>query len=112
LRRAAGTGAWPEYTLYGRGGIHDNAAKAKKVGKQHDWNKMEILAQGNRIRFVLNGVLISYWREPKPEAIKEGPIGLQLHSNKEPQEVQFKGLTLETFPEDKLTTLKAETPKR
>ena len=33
--------------------------------------------------------------------IKEGPIGLQLHANKEPQEVQFKGLKLTTFPDDK-----------
>jgi hypothetical protein len=93
------------YDLYGREMIHENAAKAKKVGKQHDWNKIEILAQGNRIRFVLNGVLVSDWREPRPERIKEAPIGLQLHSNMEPQEVRFKNLTLETFPEDKLTTL-------
>jgi hypothetical protein len=95
------------FDLYGRNLIHNNADKAKKVGKQHDWNKIEILAQGNRIRFVLNGVLVSDWREPKPERIKEAPLGLQLHSNKVPQEVQFKGLRLETFPEDKLTTLKA-----
>ena len=39
------------------------------------------------------------------DRIKEAPIGLQLHSNKVPQEVQFKNLILETFPEDKLTTL-------
>jgi 3-keto-disaccharide hydrolase len=95
------------YDLYGRNGIHDNAAKARKVGKQHDWNHIEILAQGNRIRFVLNGVLISDWREPMPKTIKEAPIGLQLHQNPKPQEVQFKNLTLETFPEDKLTTLKS-----
>jgi hypothetical protein len=94
------------YDLYGRAGIHKNADKAKPVGKQHDWNHMEILAQGNRIRFVLNGVLISDWREPEPERIKEAPIGLQLHSNKVPQEVQFKNLKLEAFPEDRLTTLK------
>lgn len=96
------------YDLYGRAMIHHNGAKAKKVGKQHDWNHIEILAQGNRIRFVLNGVLISDWREPKPETIKEAPIGLQLHQNPKPQEVQFKNLTLETFPEDKLTTLKSD----
>jgi hypothetical protein len=96
------------YDLYGRAGIHNNAAAAQKVGKQHDWNNMEILAQGNRIRFVLNGVLISDWREPMPERIKDAPIGLQLHSNKEAQEVQFKNLRLETFPADKLTTLKGE----
>ncbi len=94
------------FDLYGRTMIHHNAKEAKKVGKQHDWNDMEILAQGNRIRFVLNGVLISDWREPKPETIKKAPIGLQLHENKVPQEVQFKGLVLETFPEDKLITVK------
>ena len=96
------------WDLYRRSGIHSNAEKAKKVGKQHDFNHMEILAQGNRIRFVLNGVLISDWREPKPELISEAPIGLQLHSNKVPQEMQFKNLKLETFPEDKLTTVTAE----
>ena len=94
------------YDLYGRNMLHQNADKAKSVGKQHDWNKMEILAQGNRIRFVLNGQLISDWREPEPDRIKEAPIGLQLHSNKEPQELQWKGLELETFPEDKLLTVK------
>ena len=51
-------------------------------------------------------MLISDWREPKPDLIKEAPIGLQLHSNPVAQEVQFKGLVLETFPADKLTTLK------
>jgi hypothetical protein len=99
------------YDLYGRNMIHNNGDKAKKVGKQHDWNHMEILAQGNRIRFVLNGVLISDWREPMPDRIHEAPIGLQLHQNKAPQEVQFKHLTLETFPEDKLTTLKKDGEK-
>lgn len=94
------------YDLYGRNGIHANAQEARKVGKQHDWNTIEILAQGNRIRFVLNGVLISDWREPEPERIHEAPIGLQLHSNNMPQEVQFRILTLEAFPEDRLTTVK------
>jgi hypothetical protein len=93
------------WDLYGRNSIHKNAEKAKVVGKQHDWNRIEILAQGNRIRFVLNGELISDWREPEPERIKEGPIGLQLHSNKVPQEVRFRKLMLETFPEDRLVTL-------
>ncbi len=94
------------YDLYGRNLIHRNAAKAKKVGKQHDWNKIEVLAQGNRIRFVLNGVLISDWRDPEPQRIKVGPIGLQLHSNRKPQEVQWKNLQVETFPQDKLITVK------
>ncbi len=98
------------YDLYGRNLIHQNADRARKVGKQHGWNHIEILAQGNRVRFVLNGKLISDWREPQPDRIHTAPIGLQLHANKEPQQVEFKGLTLETFPEDKLTTLGSEKP--
>jgi len=94
------------YDLYGRNLIHKNADIAQPVGKQHDWNRIEILAQGNRIRFVLNGKLISDWREPEPKRINEAPIGLQLHSNRQPQEVRFKNLALETFPEDRLLTVK------
>lgn len=95
---------WGLYDLYGRNGGPDlkvDTQPAKKVGKQHDWNDMEIFAQGNRIRLVANGVLVVDWRDPKPETIKEGPIGLQLHSNKVPQEVRFKGLVLTTFPDDR-----------
>jgi hypothetical protein len=98
------------YDLYGRNLIHQNADQARKVGKQHDWNHIEILAQGNRVRLVLNGTLISDWREPQPDRIHEAPIGLQLHSNQEQQQVEFKGLTLETFPADKLTTLDSKNP--
>ncbi len=92
------------YDLYGRKLIHENAEAAKAVGHQHDWNKVEILAQGNRIRFALNGTLVSDWREPEPDRIEAGPIGLQLHSNKESQEVRFRNLQLETFPREGLVT--------
>lgn len=96
------------WDLYGREKIHDNATKAKEVGYQHDWNRIEILAQGNRIRTVLNGTLITDWRDPEPDRLVEGPIGLQLHSNPVPQEVRFRKLLLETFPEDRLATLPSE----
>lgn len=92
---------WGLYDLFGRNGLKCDTAPAKKVGKQHDWNEMEIFAQGNRIRLIANGVLVVDWREPEPNRIKEAPIGLQLHSNKVPQEVQFRGLVLTTFPDDK-----------
>jgi hypothetical protein len=94
------------FDLYGREMIHRNNEIAKTVNKQHDWNQYEILAQGNRIRFVANGKLISDWREPDPTRIKEAPIGLQLHSNDVAEKVQFKNLKLETFPDDKLLTVK------
>jgi hypothetical protein len=98
---------WGMYDLYGREGrLGVDAAPAKKVGKQKDWNDLEILAQGNRVRVAVNGTQVIDWYDPEPDRIKEGPIGLQLHSNSVPQEVHFKDLTLTTFPEDKLTTVK------
>jgi hypothetical protein len=95
------------YDLFGRNGLPVDGGPAKKVGKQHDWNDIEILAQGNRVRVAINGAAVVDWRDPEPKRIKEGPIGLQLHSNGVPQEIHFKGLKLETFPkEDKLITVK------
>lgn len=98
---------WGMYDLFGRNGLPVNGAPAKKVGKQHDWNDIEILAQGNRVRVAVNGAAVVDWRDPEPDRIQAGPIGLQLHSNNVPQEVHFKGLVLETFPkEDRLLTVK------
>jgi len=98
---------WGMYDLFGRNGLKVDSAPAKKVGKQHDWNDIEILAQGNRVRAAVNGAPVVDWRDNEPERIKAGPIGLQLHSNAVPQEIRFKGLTLETFPkEDRLLTVK------
>jgi hypothetical protein len=100
---------WGMYDLYGREGkLGVDGEPAKKVGKQHDWNDLEILAQGNRVRVAVNGHLVVDWRDPEPDRIKEAPIGLQLHSNNEAQEVHFKDLKLTTFPEDKLITVKKD----
>lgn len=96
---------WGVFDLYGRNLLPIDPGPGKKVGKQHDWNKLEILAQGNRIRVAANGAQIVDWRDPLPERILESPIGLQLHSNTVPQEIHFKDLVLTTFPEDKLVTL-------
>jgi hypothetical protein len=46
------------YDLYGRQGLPVDGGPAKKVGKQHDWNDLEILAQGNRVRVAVNGILL------------------------------------------------------
>jgi hypothetical protein len=98
---------WGMYDLFGRNGLPVDGKPAKKVGKQHDWNDLEILAQGNRVRVAVNGTQVVDWRDPEPDRIKEAPIGLQLHSNTVPQEVHFKNLILETFPkEEKLITVK------
>jgi hypothetical protein len=98
---------WGMYDLFGRGGLPVDGRPAQKVGKQHDWNDLEILAQGNRVRVAVNGSAVVDWHDPMPDRIQEGPLGLQLHSNKVPQEVRFKDLELTTFPpEDRLLTVK------
>ncbi len=97
---------WGMYDLFGRNGLPPSGEPARKAGKQHDWNELEILAQGNRVRLAVNGVEVLDWRDPEPDRLQEGPIGLQLHSNSEPQEVHFKDLVLTTFPEPRLTTVK------
>jgi hypothetical protein len=99
---------WGLYDLYGRSSLPVDAAPAIKIGHQHGWNLIEILAQGNRIRVAANGKQIMDYYDPKPERIKVGPIGLQLHQNsKDLEEVHFRNLTLTTFPEeDKLITVK------
>jgi hypothetical protein len=98
---------WGMYDLYGRGGLPVDGKPAQAAGKQHDWNNLEILAQGNRVRVAVNGKAVVDWRDPVPATIKVGPIGLQLHSNKVPQEVRFKDMEITTFPpEDRLLTVK------
>ena len=79
-----------------------------KVTAQHDWVKVEILAQGNRVRAAFNGVQVMEWREADRSRIKEGPIGVQLHAWTGPQEVQYKDIVIETFPkQDRLITVGA-----
>lgn len=93
------------HDLYRRKEIYQDAkGLAKAAGKQHDWNQMEILAIGSRIRHVINGQFVADWTDPTPELCQAGPIGLQLHSNKVAQEVHWRGLILTTEPEDKLIT--------
>jgi hypothetical protein len=98
--------AYGFYDLYGRNSIYKDDKKiAKSAGKQHDWNRMEILAIAPRIRHVINGKLVADWSDPMPETCIAGPIGLQLHRNNVAQEVQWKGLILTENPEDVLVSV-------
>jgi len=96
---------WGFWDLFRRNSIYSDDGRAKKADRVGDWNRMEILAIGNRIRFAVNGQEVADWTDPMPELCEAGPIGLQLHSNKVPQEVQFRGLILSEDPEDRLITV-------
>jgi hypothetical protein len=97
---------WGLYDLYGRRSLDVDRSLAEKVQKSGDWNDLEILAQGNRIRVVVNGAQTIDYVDTYEKALFDGPIGLQLHSNTVPQEIHYKDLVLTTFPEDRLITLK------
>ena len=74
---------------------------AEKVG---DWNRIEILVIGNRIRMAANGVAFMDFTD-QPEILKASSIGLQIHANNQPQEYHFRGLILSEKPEDFLITI-------
>jgi hypothetical protein len=97
---------WGFWDLYRRNGIYsDKDGAAQKADNKGGWNKMEILAIGDRIRLAVNGQLVADWRDPKPELCGEGPLGLQLHSNQVAQEVQFRGLIISENPKDEMATV-------
>ncbi|MGI8980043.1 MAG: 3-keto-disaccharide hydrolase [Pirellulaceae bacterium] len=97
---------WGFYDLYRRNSIYQDKDGAAKKADNGGWNKMEILAIGDRIRMAVNGKLVADWRDPKPELVGEGPLGLQLHSNPGvAQEVQFRGLILSENPKDEMATV-------
>ena len=97
---------WGLYDVYGRSWLYKDDGRAKKAGQDHEWNELEIVARGNRIRMAINGADVLDWRDPSPKALYEGPIGLQLHANKMPQEIHYKDLVVTTFPTDELVTVK------
>lgn len=97
---------WGFWDLYRRNSIYqDKDGAAQKADNKGGWNKMEILAIGDRIRLAVNGQLVADWRDPKPELCGEGPLGLQLHSNQVAQEVQFRGLIISENPKDEMATV-------
>ena len=96
---------WGFWDLYRRNSIYKDDGRAKSAGRPGDWNRMEILAIGHRIRLAVNGVEVADWSDPQPELCQSAPIGLQLHSNRVPQEVHFRGLILSENPEPKLISV-------
>lgn len=74
----------------------------EQVGK---WNLIEILVRGNRLRMAVNGVEVMDFTD-EPEYLKAGPIGLQLHSNRQAQEFFFRDIFVSVPQRDELITVK------
>ena len=76
---------------------------AEKAG---EWNRVEVLVKGDRIRCAANGQLIFDFTD-EPGRLKPSPIGLQLHGSAARQEYRFRGLVLSTSPQDRLLSVSA-----
>lgn len=97
---------WGIHDLFGRRNVFEDKEGLAKKADNGGWNRMEILAIGNRIRLAVNGQLVADWSDPMPELCGEGPLGLQLHSNPGvAQEVQFRGLIISEDPADEMATV-------
>ena len=100
---------WGVWDAYRRNRVepkkHAGQFHPKGVERVGEWNRIEVLVKGPRIRFVANGRLVFDYTDD-PKLLRESPIGLQLHSNNRPQEYRFRGLALVENPTDELLTLK------
>ena len=98
---------WGYYEVNGRKRVAPAGQKGnfrfpgEKVG---DWNRIEILVKGDRVRYAANGQMVTDVTE-KAGILKASPIGLQLHANKDRQEWHFRGLILAENPQDRLLTV-------
>ncbi|MBL9151495.1 MAG: DUF1080 domain-containing protein [Verrucomicrobiales bacterium] len=61
--------------------------------KDWEWNKLRVVAVGNRLIHQINGVTTVDITDAHPEALKSGVIGLQLHAGP-PMRVEFKNIEL------------------
>ena len=78
--------------------------RGNELEKKGEWNQIEILVRGDRIRFAANGEEVFDFTD-KPEMLQACQLGLQLHSNGQPQEYHFRSLLLTEEPEDQLVTV-------
>jgi hypothetical protein len=78
--------------------------RGNELEKKGQWNQIEILVPGDRIRFAANGEEVFDFTD-KPEMLQACQLGLQLHSNGQPQEYHFRSLLLTEEPEDQLVTV-------
>ncbi|NNC87035.1 MAG: DUF1080 domain-containing protein, partial [Akkermansiaceae bacterium] len=100
---------WGIWDAYGRNRVFPPGQKGPLAGlaaeKKGAWNRVEFLVTGNRIRCVANGHLVMDFTD-QPGMLKASPLGLQLHSNRKPQEFRFRGLIATVNPGDQLLTLR------
>lgn len=66
---------------------------------KHGWNHLHIVARGNHLWFAINGKRASEFTDNKPERLKSGLIGLQIHE--EGMIVEFRDIQLKKLADTK-----------
>ncbi len=94
---------WGIWDAYGRNRVVERGA-GPTAERRGDWNLIEMLVIGDRIRMAANGLPVVDFTDD-PANLQASPLGLQLHSNHDPQEYHFRGLVVSEDPEDHLVTL-------
>ncbi|MEO6916243.1 MAG: DUF1080 domain-containing protein [Chitinophagaceae bacterium] len=81
--------AWTELTVTGSLGSSDSL---KNLIKSEDWNKVRIIARGNRLQHFINGVLMSeVIDEDTVNGKSTGQLGVQVHVGP-PMKVEFRNI--------------------
>ncbi|MEQ1830814.1 MAG: DUF1080 domain-containing protein [Pirellula sp.] len=76
--------------------------------KKGQWNQIEILVKGSRLRMAANGKEVFDFTD-QPDMLKACSLGLQLHQNDKPQEFFFRTILVSENPSDGLITLSTTT---
>ncbi len=74
--------------------VHYQPEIVESILNEKDWNQYQILAVGDHILQILNGVVTAELDDPA--GARSGLIGLQIHSGP-PQEVAFRNLSIKEF---------------
>ena len=74
-----------------------DAAGFRELFRLDDWNDVRIVAQGNRLRHVLNGTPILDFTDDDAHAIREGILAFQLHAGA-PMWAEFRDIRVRPLP--------------
>jgi len=97
-------GDWGIFDAYGRSRVVPGDQKGfweHPAERRGEWNAIEILIIGDRIRMAANDELL-FDHTDEPGRLRAGPIGLQLHANDRRQEFSFRDLVIAEEPSDQL----------
>jgi hypothetical protein len=99
-RRAALRGGQGRIVRTVLGTVNPREAIMKSIKPYPEWNEVVLIAHGNRIVHVINGLVAFDAIDNDPLARRDGLIGIQVHSGR-PMSVQFKDMaikSLKAFP--------------